>query len=126
MIPGCCAVPLLSVSVYALGIFLCRYVRDGVCFSAARGTVGKDGGIVAVEYTVKKGFCGGLVDFGLGCVVVKDSIEGKGLILGSLSAHAWSQTSLGARVFWIEDSEKVVSTLGNRVPDFGHTSISHP
>lgn len=126
MIPGCCAVPLLDVSVYAPDAFLCCYVRDGVCFSAARGTVGKDCGIVAVEYAVKKGFGGGFVDFGLSCVVVKDSIEGKGLILGSLSAHAWSQTSLGTRVFWVEDSEKLVSILGNRVPDFGHTSISHP
>jgi hypothetical protein len=104
----------------------CCYVRDGVCFSATRGTVGKDSGIVAVEDAVEEGFGGGFVDFGLGGVVVKDSIEGEWLILASLSSHAWSQTSLAARVFWVEYPGELVSVLDDQVPDFGHTSISHP
>jgi hypothetical protein len=107
-------------------LFPCCYIRDGVCFSAACGTVGKDGGIVAVEDAVEKGFGGGFVDFGLGRVVVKDSIEGEWLILASLSSHAWSQTSLAARVFWVEYPGELVSILDNEIPDFGHTSISHP
>jgi len=107
-------------------LFLCGYVRDGVCFSAAGGAVGKDGGIVAVEDAVEEVLGSGFVDFGLGGVVVKDSIEGEGLVLGPLSTHAWSQTSLGTRVFRVEDPEEPVSILGEQMPDFGHTSISHP
>lgn len=94
MIPGCCAVPLLNVSVYALGVPKCRHIRDGVSLSAACGTIGEHSGIVAVEDAVQEVLCGGFVDFGLGCVVVKDAIECERLVLGSLSSHAWSHASL--------------------------------
>jgi hypothetical protein len=89
-------------------LVLYGYVRDGMCFSTARGTVGKDCGIVAVKDAVEEVLGGGFVDFGLGCIVVKDSIEGEGLIFASLSSHAGSQTSLGTRVFWVEDPEKLL------------------
>lgn len=104
----------------------CRHIRDGVSLSAACRTISEDGGIVAVEDAVEEVLCGGFVDFGLCCVVVKDAIEGEGLILGSLSSHAWSHASLCRRVFWVEDSGELVSALRSNVLMYGHTSISHP
>lgn len=94
MIPGCCAVPLLNVSVCVLEVVECRHIRDGVSLSAACCTIGEDGGIVAVEDAIEEVLCGGFVDFGLCCVVVKDAIEGEGLIFGPLSSHAWSHAPL--------------------------------
>jgi hypothetical protein len=98
---------------------LCGYVRDSMCFSAARGTVGKDCSIVAIEDTVEEILGGGFVDFGLGCVVVKDSIEGEGLIFASLSSHARSQTSLGTRVFWVEDPKELLVCWARKYQTLG-------
>lgn len=65
-----------------------------MCLSATRGTVGEDSSVVAVKDTVEEVLGRSFVDFGLSCVVVKDSVEGERLVFCSLSSHARSQSSL--------------------------------
>lgn len=62
-----------------------RDVRDRVRFTTASGAICKDCSIVSVQDTVEESFRGGFVDIVLVCVVVKDSIEDKRLVLDPFS-----------------------------------------
>jgi hypothetical protein len=57
-------------------------------FAASSGTIGKNGGIVSVQDTVKEAFCGGLVNIVLVGIVVEDSVEDERLIFDSFSLRA--------------------------------------
>ncbi|KAI6760492.1 hypothetical protein HG530_009352 [Fusarium avenaceum] len=54
---------------------------NGVCLSAASGAVGENRRIVAIEHAVEERSGGAFVDFGLCCVIVKDPIKSKDLVL---------------------------------------------
>lgn len=110
--PGCCAVPLpssVSPALYRV-FFFSKDVRDCVCLSTSRGTVGENSSIVAVKDAIEEVLGRCFVNFGLCRIVIKDSVEGKGLVLGPLSTHSRSQAS-GLLVLGVKDPEQGVSLL---------------
>lgn len=84
--------------------------------AASGGTICEDGGIVAVEHVVQQRPGGALVHIALGGILVKDTVEGEGLVLGLLvvlddrAGEAVDGVALGR----VEDSLALVVSIADR------------
>jgi len=77
-----------------------------VRLSASRCSIGENGGIVSVKYTIEEASTGSFIHFALGRVLVEDAVKAECLILDTLSVgdDALGEFVDGVVFRWVEDT----------------------